>query len=59
MKFKIDLRKEKESKEYAILPALLFCKPEIEYAPFKGAALVFVWWNFVLQFNFIWKINDT
>ena len=41
MKFKIDVRKEKESKEYAILPALLFCKPEIEYAPFKGAALVF------------------
>ena len=55
MKFKIDLRKEKESKEYAILPALLFCKPEIEYAPFKGAALVFVWWNFVLQFNLIWS----
>ena len=57
MRFKIDLRKEKESAEYAVLPAILFCKPGGEYNPFKGYALALVWWNYILQFNFIWKVK--
>ena len=57
MRFKIDLRKEKESAEYAVLPAILFCKPGGEYNPFRGYALALVWWNYILQFNFIWKVK--